>query len=196
MTPALAKLQQSTDLAIAKIINMNRKVETASSVSDAVKVEVEAEPELRKDVTCLLLKDAAGDWVILAIWGAETQISRGLMSNNWCMLEQAMSSHGLSISKGMLDERDCSTKDAEAALPRFAVEASFLKQKYGFSPTHMSFTVISITHCMSMVVATLAGRLLTLQGRDAVWRMRHSLWLLPRQNPPSGLIRSTSMAGP
>ena len=107
VTPALAKLQQSTDLAIAEMINMTKKAETASSASDAVKVEVEAEQKLRKDVTCLLLKDAVGDWVIVAIWGAETQLSRGLMSNNWCMLEQAMSSQGLSISKGMLDERDC-----------------------------------------------------------------------------------------
>ena len=107
MTPAFAKLQQSTDLAIDKMIDMNKKVETASSASDAVKVEVEAEPELRKDVTCLLLKDAAGDKVIVAIWGADTQLSRGLISKIWCMLEQAMSSHGLFISKGMLDERDC-----------------------------------------------------------------------------------------
>ena len=70
----MAKLQQSTDLAIAKIMNMNKKVETASSAS---KMEVEAVPELRKDVPCLLLKDAAGDWVIVAIWGCrDTTISR------------------------------------------------------------------------------------------------------------------------
>ena len=122
----MAKLQQSTDLAIANM-NMNKKHKAASSGSAVVDGEADAEPKLRKDTTCILLKDAAWDLLIGGIWGAETQLSRGLMSNNWCMLEQAVSSHGLSISKGMLDERDCSTKDAEAALPIFAAEARFLK---------------------------------------------------------------------
>ena len=76
-TSILAKLQQSIDHAIA---NVNKKVKTASSASAAVKVEVEVEGDaLREDFGRLLLEDASQDLVMVAVWGAETHETSGLL---------------------------------------------------------------------------------------------------------------------